>query len=79
MVGMLQVITWLLSFYLVVKGIEVLQIALASNKERKGLINAIGLLTLIACICGALFFVSTQDDMAQSVSSRMGAPTLPTP
>ena len=35
MAGMLQIITYLLSFYLIIKGIEVLQIGLASNNENK--------------------------------------------
>ena len=33
MAGMLQILTYLLGVYLVVKGIAVLQIALASNRE----------------------------------------------
>ena len=35
MAGMLQIITYLLSFYLVMKGAEILQIALASNREKR--------------------------------------------
>jgi hypothetical protein len=31
MVGMLQILTYMLAFYLVVKGMEILQIALAST------------------------------------------------
>lgn len=40
MAGMLQIITYLLAFYLVVKGIEILQIALASNRDKRGSIIA---------------------------------------
>jgi hypothetical protein len=37
---MLQILTYMLAFYLVVKGMEILQIALASNREKRdGIIN----------------------------------------
>ena len=35
MAGMLQILTYVLCFYLVVKGVEVLQIGLASNRPRR--------------------------------------------
>ena len=35
MAGMLQIITYLLGFYLIVKGFEVLQIGLASNRQNR--------------------------------------------
>ncbi|MBS3909572.1 MAG: hypothetical protein KGZ93_08110 [Actinobacteria bacterium] len=69
MAGMLQIITYLLAFYLVVKGLEILQIALASNREKRGGIITFGALVLIACIIAAGGFVSMQDQQAQSLSS----------
>ena len=48
MAGMLQILTYLLAFYLVVKGIEVLQIALASPREKRGGIIVLGSVTLAA-------------------------------
>lgn len=36
MAGMLQIITYLLAFYLVMKGVEILQIGLASSRENTG-------------------------------------------
>ena len=42
MAGMLQIITYLLAFYLIVKGVEILQIALASNREHRAGLIAIG-------------------------------------
>ncbi len=68
MAGMLQIITYLLAFYLVVKGVEILQIALASNREKRGGIIALGILVLIACILAAGSFVTMQDEQAQSMS-----------
>ena len=68
MAGMLQIITYLLSFYLVVKGIEVLQIALASSRETRGGIIALGVLTLVACLAAGVGFTLMQDHQAQSMS-----------
>ena len=71
MTGMLQIITYMLAFYLVVKGVEVLQIGLASARpSRIGLI-VIGALTLAACIVAAFGFVVMQEGMAASISRSM--------
>ena len=59
MVGMLQIIAYLLAFYLVVKGIEILQIALASQRVQRG-----GIIAAIA-------FVHLQDQQAMSVSNNL--------
>jgi uncharacterized membrane protein HdeD (DUF308 family) len=75
MVGMLQILTYMLAFYLVVKGMEILQIALASNREKRDGIITIGILTLILCICAAGGFVAMQDQQAKSVGSQ----TTPSP
>ncbi len=75
MAGMLQILTYLLCFYLVVKGIEVVQIGLASNRENRGGLIAIGLLTLAACIAAAVTFAVWQDDQAMSMQRSM--PSLP--
>lgn len=70
MAGMLQILTYLLSVYLVVKGIEVLQIALASSREsRQGLI-VLGALTLAGCIVAGISFSAMQDTQAESLSNR---------
>jgi hypothetical protein len=73
MAGMLQIITYLLAFYLVVKGVEVLQIGLASGREKRGPLIAIGALTLLACVLGAALFVNMQDEQATSMSSSMSS------
>ncbi len=70
MAGMLQIITYLLAFYLVIKGIEVLQIALASSREKRGPLIALGVCTLIACIIAAVGFTNWQDSQAKSIGQR---------
>lgn len=71
MVGMIQILTYLLAFYLVIKGIEILQIALASNREKRGGIILLGVLTLIACVIAAVTFVNMQDQQAMSISPNI--------
>ena len=75
MVGMLQILTYMLAFYLVVKGVEILQIALASNREKRDGIIAIGIFTLILCIVAAGGFVSMQEEQATSVNRTTTAPS----
>lgn len=71
MAGMLQIITYLLSFYLVIKGIEILQIGLSSNRQKRGGLIIIGLLTLSACVIGAGAFSVMQDEQAASIGRSM--------
>jgi NADH:ubiquinone oxidoreductase subunit 6 (subunit J) len=77
---MLQIITYLLAVYLIVKGVEVLQIGLASNREKRGGLIIIGAITLGVCVAAAVIFVSMQDDQAKSIqasiptSSQFGNP-----
>jgi hypothetical protein len=66
---MLQILTYMLAFYLVVKSVEILQIALASTREKRDGIITIGVLVLITCIVAAGEFVMMQDQQARSVSS----------
>lgn len=69
MAGMLQIITYLLSFYLVMKGAEILQIALASNREKRTGIIIFGALCLVACIYAAWEFIELQDAQARHINS----------
>jgi hypothetical protein len=71
MAGMLQILTYMLAFYFVLKGLEILQIALASNRDKRGGIIAIGVLTLIGCVIAAIAFASMQDQQAVSLSQSM--------
>jgi uncharacterized membrane protein HdeD (DUF308 family) len=71
MVGMLQILTYLFAFYLIIKGVGILQIALASSRqERRGMI-ILGALTLAACVVGAGAFVYMQDTQAQSLGRHV--------
>ena len=70
MAGMLQIITYLLCVYLVVKGVEVLQIAIMGNRESRGVGLAIGVLTLVVCVGAALFFYNFINMQATAMSSR---------
>jgi hypothetical protein len=69
MAGMLQILTYLLSFYLVMKGIEILQIGLASGREKRAALIALGGLSLAACIVAAVAFSAMQDEQARAVGS----------
>jgi uncharacterized membrane protein HdeD (DUF308 family) len=71
MAGMLQIITYLLCFYLIVKGIEILQIALASGRENRRPMIILGALTLAACVLAAFAFIGMQDSQASSMSASM--------
>ena len=71
MAGMLQILTYLLAFYLVIKGIEVLQIGLASSRPRRGGVILIGLVTAAACVVAAGVFTNMQDEQAQVMSRSM--------
>ncbi len=68
MVGMLQIITYLLCVYLVIKGIEIFQIALMSPRENRTPGLVLGGLVVAACVLSALFFTYMIDVQAQHVS-----------
>jgi hypothetical protein len=71
MAGMLQILTYMLAFYMVLKGVEILQIALASSRDKRGGIITLGVLTLIGCVIAAIAFATFQDQQAISLSQRM--------
>lgn len=74
MVGMIQILMYLLAFYLVLKGVEILQIALASNRPARGGIVLFGAFVLAASVLAAAAFVGMQDQQAQSVGSAARIP-----
>ena len=67
---MLQILTYMFAFYLVIKGVEVLQVALASTRENRRGIIALGIVVLIACGVAAVSFVNMQDNQATSIGSQ---------
>lgn len=68
MAGMIQILTYLLAFYLVVKGVEIFQIAWSSNREKRGPQMILGVVMIIICIAGAGLFVMMQDEQATGLS-----------
>jgi ABC-type glycerol-3-phosphate transport system permease component len=74
-VGMLQILTYMLAFYLVLKGLEILQIGLASSlpDEERSRLAVFATIVLIACIIAAIVFVVMQDHQA----ARIGSPSWP--
>lgn len=70
MAGMLQILTYLLSFYLVIKGVEILQIGLASSRPSRTGVIILGVLTLTACLIAAIGFSYMQDNQAMSMQSN---------
>jgi len=75
MAGMLQIITYLLAFYLIMKGVEILQIGLASARESRAPLVAVGVLSILACAIAGFSFVTWQDRQALSIQSSM--PPMP--
>ncbi|MGA9742840.1 hypothetical protein [Candidatus Binatus sp.] len=70
MVGMLQILTYLLAFYLIIKGIEVLQIGLASNRQDRSGPVILGVVVLLACVVAAVGFTIMQDEQAARSTSQ---------
>jgi hypothetical protein len=70
MVGMLQILTYLLAFYLIVKGVEVLQIGLASSRQDRSGSIILGVVVLLACLGAAIGFTVMQDAQARSLNAR---------
>ena len=68
MVGMLQILTGLLAAYLFVKGIEILFIAVSSNRDKRLALILAALLVLIGCAAAGLGFVALQNQQADSIS-----------
>ena len=70
MIGMLQIMTYLLCVYLIFKGFEILQIALASAREHKSGIIVIGVLAVLIAFAASSYFTKMIDAQAAAVSNR---------
>ena len=67
MVGMLQILTYMVAFLIVLKGVEIFQIGLSSTRTpRRGLL-ILGGATLAACLVAAFAFTAAQDRQACSI------------
>jgi len=78
MAGMLQILTYVFCFYLVVKGIEIWQIGFASSAPSRDTAMTIGVVMVIVCLVAAIGFATMQDNQAQSLS-RPSFPFTPSP
>jgi NADH:ubiquinone oxidoreductase subunit K len=74
-VGMLQIITYLLCLYLIFKGFEIFQIAIASPKENNRGSIMLGVVMIIVSIIAAVGFAYWITDFAESIHNNMQ--TLP--
>jgi hypothetical protein len=70
MVGMIQILTYLLCVYLVFKGFEIFQIALVSTSTNRSAGIVIGILAIILSVCAAVGFWFWTDTQAASVASH---------
>jgi hypothetical protein len=75
MAGMLQIITYLLGFYLIMKGVEILQIGISSSRTDRVPMIAIGVISILACAIAAYSFIKWQDEQAQSMQRNI--PSIP--
>lgn len=66
---MLRIITYMLVFYIPLKGIEIFQIAAASSRQNCTGIITWGVVVLLACRTAVIGFVVMQENMATSVAS----------
>ena len=72
MAGLVVIIIWMGCVYLVLKGISILQIGMASNNASRGGMIAIGFAALTVSIIAALFFLRASGEQASALSSLGG-------
>lgn len=71
MLGMMQIVIYMLAAYMILKGVEILQIGQASTHESRGKLITRGIVTLVICVVMAIGFV-IWGDMQASASSPGG-------
>ena len=71
MLGMLQIIVYLLCIHLFFKGIEIFQIALASSREDNRSSLVLGTIMLAASILIGVGFALWSDNFAASIGNNM--------
>lgn len=69
MVGMLQIITYLLCVYLIFKGIEIFQIANVKSGENNGRGLYLGTAMIVIAVIAALVFYTWIDSQANSIAN----------
>ena len=75
MVGLMQIMIYMLSVYLVFKGVEIFQIALMSVRSNRTGGMVIGIIAVAIAIVAAAGFSFWADQVAASIGERMN--TLP--
>jgi uncharacterized membrane protein (DUF485 family) len=75
MIGLMQIMIYMLAVYLVYKGLEIFQIALMSTKENRTAGLMLGAVCVSVAVVAGIGFSYWADTVAQSVSERMN--TLP--
>lgn len=68
MLGMMQIMIWLLCVYLVFKGVEIFQIAWMSPRESRSGGIALGALMVVVAVIAAISFVVLEEQMAAQVT-----------
>jgi ACR3 family arsenite efflux pump ArsB len=70
MLGMMQIMIWLLCVYLIFKGIEIFQIAWMSARESRARAGGIilGIVMIGVACAAALVFVFLEEQMASQIS-----------
>jgi hypothetical protein len=68
MAGLLLIIIWMGCVYLVLKGVSILQIGMASNNTNRAGLIAVGLAALTVSIIAAFFFIRASGDQALLLS-----------
>ncbi|MFJ6024239.1 hypothetical protein ACIQC9_06550 [Brevundimonas sp. NPDC092305] len=69
MVGMLQILTYMFAFYLVVKALEFVQRAITAPKESRRSAGGLAVLVFIACLGAAVLSITAQDEQALGIST----------
>lgn len=68
MLGILQIMTYLLAFFLVIKGCEVLMISLASEREDRNTLVTFGAFLLGLCIVVAVVIVLLMERQVKEIT-----------
>jgi hypothetical protein len=71
MVGMLQIITYLLCVYLFYKALEIFQIAFVSQSPKRNDALLLGVGAIIASIIASMVFINWINTQAESISNSM--------
>lgn len=79
MVGMLQIITYLLCIYLVFKAVEIFQIAYVSKGNKRDTGVRVGIVFIVLSVIIAVGFTLWADNQAESISNSLQSVPRPQP